>query len=292
MRRLIATLCTVALIAWPAPAQAPAGAPSAAQVQQRVETYLRKLYAWGPSFTIQVSAPKDAPASGFYEVAVTVIAGGQSDIGTVYVSKDGRFLLRGEIDDMNLDPFAANARKIRVDGRPSAGPADAKVVVVDYSDFQCPHCRELNTNLRALKTRFPQVRFVSKNFPLEQIHPWAMTAATAGVCAYRLKPEAYWQVHHAIFDDQENITPGNAWQKVRQFASAAGIDLDAFTGCLASPEARAAVDADLKEGLELNIANTPTVFVNGRRIVGGEPRQLEQFINYELSVSGRPPQPR
>jgi protein-disulfide isomerase len=285
---LLVALLGVASFAW---AQTPPATPAATppQIQQRVEAYVRKLYAWGPSFQVQVGAPKDSPTPGFYEVTVQVSAGGQSETGIVYVSKDGRFLLRGDINDMTADPFAAARQQIKLAGSASEGPADARVVVVAYGDFQCPHCRELDLVLRALVARYPQVRFVTKHFPLSQIHPWAMTATTAAYCAYRQKPEAYWAYHHLLFDNQDNITPENAWQKAQDLAAQAGFDPDGIRTCMASPEAKAAIDADVKEGQALSIANTPTVFINGRRLVGGDRNILEQFINYELAVTAAPP---
>jgi len=291
MKRWILVVAILVSVAAATVGQTPPSgtAPTSAQLQQRVEAYVRKLYAWGPSFQVVVGMPKDSTVPGFYEVIVQVTAGGQSDTGTVWVSKDGRFLLRGEVNDLTVDPFAAARRLIKLEGSASHGPADARVVVVDYSDFQCPHCRQLDTELRALTARYPQVRFVSKHFPLSQIHPWAMTAATAAWCANRQKPEAYWAFHHLLFDNQDNITTENAWQKVQDLAGQAGFDSGAIRTCMASPEAKAAIEADLKEGVALSIANTPTVFINGRRVVGGDRNILEQFISYELAVSAAPP---
>jgi protein-disulfide isomerase len=291
MKRWIFVMAILLSVAAATVAQTPPSgtAPTSAQLQQRVEAYVRRLYAWGPSFQVVVGMPKDSAVPGFYEVMLQVSAGGQSDTGAVWVSKDGRFLLRGEINDLTVDPFAAARRQIKLEGSTTQGPADARVVVVDYSDFQCPHCRQLDTELRALTARYPQVRFVSKHFPLSQIHPWAMTAATAAWCAYQQKPETYWAYHHLLFDNQENISTQNAWQKVQELAGQAGHDPAAIRACMASPEAKAAVEADLKEGVALSIANTPTVFINGRRVVGADRNILEQFINYELAVSAPPP---
>jgi len=264
-------------------------AASTAQLQQRVEGFIRKIYGWGPSFQVVIGMPKESSVPGFYEVMVQVSAGGQSDTGTVYVSKDGRYLFRGEIDDMTTDPFAAARRLIKLEGSPTQGPADAPVVVVVYGDFQCPHCKQLDIELRSIMPRFPQVRFVAKNFPLSQIHPWAMTSATAAWCAHKQKPEAYWALHHLLFDNQDSINTENAWQKIQDLAAQVGYDPNAIRLCMASPEAKAGVEVDLKEGQALAIANTPTVFINGRRIVGGDRNILQQFINYEIVVTAPPP---
>ncbi len=288
-RRLLAwTLILAATAGAQTPPARPA--PDSGEIQKKVESYLRKLYAWDASFLVKVALPTDAPAPGFYQLTVEITRGNQSDSGLVYVSKDGRFLVRGELHDMSVDPFASSRAQIRLDGSPSRGPANAQVTVVEYSDFQCPHCRQLYNTLKVVEPAYPQVRFVFKDFPLTQIHPWAMTAAIAARCAYQQSPEAFWKIHDVIFDNQDSIKPDNAWQKVLDFASQTGLQSDAFRACMTSPEAKQAVDANIREGQALKIANTPTLFVNGRRLIAGDRALLEQYINYELATHS-PPKP-
>ncbi len=262
--------------------------PATGPIEQKIEAYLRNVYAWGPSFQVKVGPLKDASVAGFYEVPVQVTMGGQSDSIVVYVSKDGRYLLRGDMQDMTTDPLAANRAQIRLANNPSKGPADARVVVVEYADFQCPSCRQLYQTLRAIEPNYPQVRVVFKDFPLTQVHPWAMTAAIAGRCAYMEKPDAFWKLHDLIFDNQEFISPENVWQKMLDFAGQAGLNSEILRTCMASQQATQAVLANLKEAQALKITNTPTVFVNGRRLVGGDPTFLEQFIQYELTTQPLP----
>jgi protein-disulfide isomerase len=276
-----ALLC-ILLLALPAAAQAPAGT---AELQRKVEQYIRHLYGLGPSITVKASAPTESPAPGFLEVTVDISQGSQSESAVFYVSRDAKHLLTGEIHDLSADPFAAVRRQIKLDGYPSLGPANARVTLVAYSDFQCPHCRELAGQLKPLLAQYPQVRFVFKDLPLVQIHPWAMTAATAARCAYLQKPEAFWTLHDLIFENQENIRPDTAWQRMLEFATQAGLDLAAYRACMASPETKQAIEASDEEARALRIANTPTVFVNGRRIVGGEPNLVRRFIAYELAAA-------
>lgn len=262
---------------------------AATPLQARVESYLRKLYAWGPSFRVKVATPKDAPVASFYVVTVEVTYRDQSDSAVVYVSKDGRYLLRGDLQDMNADPLAAVHSRIRLVGNPSKGPTEARVVIVEYADFQCPTCRQLHQALRDLLLRYPQVRLVFKDFPLTQIHPWAMIAATAGRCAYQQNPGAFWKLHDLIFDNQDLISPENAWQKMLDYAQRVGLDTDAFRTCMTSQQASQIVMENLKEGQALQIANTPTLFVNGRRLIGADRALLEQYIQYELATASSPP---
>src|SRR4029077_8715052 len=178
--------------------------------------------------------------------------------------------------------FADTRSKLRMQGDPSKGPADAKVTIVEFSDYQCPHCRQLYLAMQSIEQKFPQVRVVYKDFPLAAIHPWAMTAAVAGQCAFEQSPEAFWIVHDLIFENQDVISSENVYQKMIDFASRTGIDKDAFKACMASPEPTKEIEADLEEGKTVQINSTPTVFVNGRPVIGGDPATLEQYIQYEM----------
>ncbi|HEV2222613.1 MAG TPA: thioredoxin domain-containing protein [Candidatus Acidoferrales bacterium] len=251
----------------------------------KVEAYLRVLFAWGPDYQIKLGPAKTAQIPGLDEVPVQVNHEGHSETGTVYVTKDGRYMFRGEIRDLAVDPFAENRAKLQVSDAPSIGPAAAKVTVVEFSDFECPHCREMYSILKVVEPEFPQVRFAYKNFPLTEIHPWAMTAAIAARCAFQSSPDAFWKVHNQLFDNQDTITADNAWDEVTDFATSAGLSADALHTCMAAPEATAKVEADLAEGKALGVESTPTFFINGRPMVGGDKQTLEQAIRFELARS-------
>jgi protein-disulfide isomerase len=264
---------------------APAGAPPSAQIQQKIEAYLRNTYAWGPNFKLKFEPLKDTPVANLYEVKVEVSANGQGDTATFFVTKDGHFLIRAELEDITTDPAINNRKLINASGYPSKGPADAKVVLVEYADYECPSCRQLDVILRALLPTQPQVRLVFKDFPLFQIHPWAMTAATAGRCAYRQDPTAFWKFHDLLFDNQSIITPENAYQKMQDYATQSGLDVTALKSCMAAPQTTEDVKKSMAEGESLRITNTPTIFVNGRRLVGPDAPTLQQFIQYDLDQS-------
>jgi len=185
---------------------------------------------------------------------------------------------------MSADPYAANRGKVHVDGNPSEGPADARVTLVEFSDFECPHCRELHEVLKAIEVKYPQIRIVYKDFPLTNIHPWAQTAALGGRCAYQQSPAAFWKLNDSIFDNQDVLSPENVWDKLVEFATAAGLDADTFKTCLSSPDAQKAVDANHADGVALDVNSTPTVFLNGRPIVGGDVETLSRMIDFELGA--------
>ncbi|HEY6443400.1 MAG TPA: thioredoxin domain-containing protein [Candidatus Acidoferrales bacterium] len=272
--------------------QSAAGAqatPSASPAQERLlkstESFVRVLFGWGSDVKVSLGPLAPSASPDYYTVPVSVILDGQKEAGQVYVSKDGKTLLRGEIFDMGTDPFAANRAKIHVDGSPTKGPADASVTLVEFSDFECPHCRALWSAMKAVEARYPQIRIVYKDFPLTNIHPWAQTAALGGRCAFEQSPAAFWKVEDSIFDNQDALTPENVWDKLVEFATGAGLNADAFKACLASPEAAKAVDASHAEGVALGVDSTPTVYINGRPVVGGDENTLVQYINFELAAA-------
>ena len=274
-------ICTASAQQPPAATAAPASAGQL-PIQKSVEAYLRNLYAFGPDTAVNVAAPKDIGVEGLQEVDIEVKVGQNQQTGKVYVTKDGKYMFRGELSELSKDPLAENRAELQTKDSPSLGPANASVTLVEFSDFECPVCRSLHDALRGLLPNYPQVRVVFKDFPLEQLHPWARTAALAGRCAYQQDPAAFWKMYDLIYDSQDVISAETAWGKMTDFAGQSGLNPDTFKACMASPEAGAAVNASRENGIQLEVGSTPTIFVNGRRIVGADPHLLEQYIKYEL----------
>ena len=259
-------------------------APASSQTQKNIEAYLRNLYAFGSDVKLIVGPLKESAVEGIYETNIDVTIAENKQNAKFYVSKDGRFLFRGELSDMTKNPLAENVAQIRISDAPALGDPKAPVTIVEYSDFECPVCKHLHDALRGILPKYTgKVRVIFKDFPLEQLHPWARTAAIAGRCAYQQKPDAFWKVYDLIYDNQEIISAANAWTKMTDYAAQSGLDPDAFKSCMASPEASAAVNASHANGEKLEVNSTPTVFVNGRRMVGADEHLLEQYINYELA---------
>ncbi len=268
-------------------AQSSVSTTESAQLLSRVESYLRVLFAWGPEYKVTLGPITPSEIPDLLKVPVSVNYQGHDETGTVYVTKDAHFMFRGEIRDMSKDPFAENRAKIKLGDSPSLGPADAKLTVVEFSDFECPHCQEMYSILKLVEPEFPQVRFIFKNFPLEQIHPWAMTAALAGRCVYKTgASSAFLKFQDSVFTDQDAITADNAWEQLTQFAvTALGAQgsVDALHSCMTAPETKAAVDADVAEGKALGVDSTPTFFIKGRPFIGGDRQSFEQIIQFGLS---------
>jgi protein-disulfide isomerase len=266
------------------PASATAASAMSLPIQKSIEAYLRNLYAFGPDVSLVVGPLKETPVEGLFATDIDVTIDQNKQAAKFYVSKDGKFLFRGDLLDLTKDPLAENSAQIQMSGAPSLGDANAPVTLVEYSDFECPVCRNLHDVLRGMLPNYAgKVRVVFKDFPLEQLHPWARTAAIAGRCAYQQDPKAFWKMYDFIYDNQELISAANAWTKMADYAGESALDTAMFKSCMASPDAGAAVNASRANGEKLEVNSTPTVFVNGRRLIGADPHLLEQYINYELA---------
>jgi protein-disulfide isomerase len=281
LKIVCATLISATATGLSAP-QALAQNPSAADLKIKVDAYLRNLFAFGPEVKLSVGDFKDTGIPGLLETDIAVTIGENQENAKMWVSKDGKFLMRGELNDMSKDAFAENRSKLDLNNAPTTGNPNAPITIVEFADFECPVCRNLHQAIRELLPKYPKARLVFKDFPIEQIHPWARTGALAGRCAYEQDPKAFWKMHDALYDHQDLITAANAWDKVTDYASQAGLKTDSFKACMTSPEAAAAVEASVANAKLLDVGSTPTLFVNGRRMVGADSHQLEQFLQYEL----------
>ena len=266
-----------------APPPSPSNNASPAAIQKTIEAYLRNLYAFGPDIKVTVGTPKPSELPGLLQTSIDVKIGENVQSVTFYVSKDGKYLVRGELSDLTKDPNAENRAKLDLKNAPSFGDPNAPITMVEFSDFECPVCRSLHDVLRGMLVNYPQVRLVFKDFAIEQVHPWARSAAIAGRCAYDQDPKAFWKLYDLIYDNQDVISAENSYAKLTDYASQISLNADTFKSCMASPAAAAAVDASRANALALDVNSTPTLFINGRRVVGPDSHILEQNLQYELA---------
>lgn len=279
----LALLAAIAVATPSTHAQQPAAAPSSSSMQKSVEAFLRNYYALGSDVTITVGTPKEVGTSGLSELPIDVKTPDGSDTVKMFITKDGRYLIRGEVNDLTSDPLAENRAKIKILDSPILGDPKAPITIVEYADFECPVCRGLHDALRGILPNYPQVKLIFKDFPIDSLHPWARTAAIAGRCAYMQDPKAFWKMYDLIYDNQEIISASDAYQKMVDYAGRAGLNTDTFKSCMASPEAAGGVKANMENGELLDVRSTPTLFVNGRRLVGADPHSVQQYIDYEIA---------
>jgi protein-disulfide isomerase len=174
---------------------------------------------------------------------------------------------------------------IPTDGDPSIGPDDAKITIVEFSDYQCPYCKRWHDDVfdRLLQAYPDEVRIVYRDFPLTSIHPQAFPAAEAADCAG--EQGAYWDYNRALFSQKYGLDQ-TAYHK---YASELGLDTTAFGQCLRDNRFSDEVNGDLNYAADLGISSTPTFFINGIALVGAQPYDVfKQLIDLELA--GKIPQ--
>lgn len=185
--------------------------------------------------------------------------------------------------------------KIKTEGHPSFGPADAPIVIVEFSDYQCPYCYKWHVQVyRELLAAYPgKIRFVYRNFPLS-FHQNAFASAEAALCAG--DQNAYWKLHDVLFDSQATLNnqAGTILDQAtyNQFARDLGLDVTVFEECMTSHKYQQFIidDANYANNLpadtngEPAVGGTPTFFVNGHRLGGAYPIEyFKQIIDAELA---------
>ena len=259
-----------------------------AAVSQRVVDYFQKTVTT-PGLTFKVTKVEDSEIPDWRKGNLEVSLGQQTQNVAFYVSRDGRYLFRGDAVDLTVDPLKQVRDKIKLDGEPSRGPADAKVTIVEYSDFQCPFCSRVYATFetQVIKEYGDKVRFIFKNYPLTSIHPWAEDAAVASECAFQQGNDQFWTMYNGLFSKQSEINKDNLAAKAAEIGEAGGLDVAKLKECLEGKKSLDAVKADESEATALGVNSTPTFFVNGRRLSGAQTYEgFKQLIDQELAAKG------
>jgi protein-disulfide isomerase len=169
---------------------------------------------------------------------------------------------------------------IPTDGFPSLGPEDAPITLVEFSDYQCPYCKRWNDEVyQPLLAAYPgQIRVVYRHFPLTSIHPDAMSAAIASMCAE--DQGSFWQFHDKLFSDEYGL----GRDAYINYATDLGLDATAFKTCLDSGKFDDFIQQDMDFSINLGIRSTPTFFINGLAVVGAQPLDVfKNVIDKELA---------
>jgi protein-disulfide isomerase len=284
LRQLSIILAASAALFAQAPAKKAATAGPAID-KPKLEAYLRHLFVWPPPIQLTIGDPQPGPMAGFYEVKVRGSQGEASQEETFYVSADGQKIVRGTVFDLAKNPFKKDLDQLKTEYQPSFGTPGAPVVIVEFSDFECPYCRQEAQTLRQnLLTTYPkEVRLYYLDFPLESLHPWAKSASIAGRCIFHQNATAFWDYHDWIFEHQGDITPENLKEKVVGFASGKGVAGDQLSTCIDTRATEEEVNKTKAIGRNLEVDQTPTLFVNGRRMTGTVAwPELKRVIDYEI----------
>jgi protein-disulfide isomerase len=173
----------------------------------------------------------------------------------------------------------SDAKAVEVGDAPTQGPASARVVVVEFGDFECPYCGAEETVVTQMLSDYAgRIRFAFKEFPLASIHPYAELAAEAALAANA--QGKFWPYHDALYANQSAIQRSD----LDDYASMVGLDQKKFDAALDDGTFKAAVAADVAQGTALGVAGTPTFFVNGIAVVGAVPyADLQSVIDAQLA---------
>src|SRR6266404_8957291 len=188
-----------------------------------VNAFMQQTFGYDPQLTWKIASIKPSPAEDLAEV--TVIISGPQGQGPqkFFVSEDGKHAVVGDVIPFGKHPFEETRLELqkKVTG-PARGPADAPVTVVEFSDLQCPHCKEANPTVEKLLSENPNIHFVFQNFPLP-MHNWAQKGAAYADCIGKTSNEAFWKFIASVYDAQTEITAENADQMLTELPDEAGL---------------------------------------------------------------------
>jgi protein-disulfide isomerase len=213
-------------------------------------------------------------------LTITFVSSSKKQDFEFLLARDHKTLIRMTKFDLASDPYAEIMKKIDISGRPTRGNKDAKVILVSYDDFECPFCSRMHQTLfpGLLKEYGDRVLFVYKDFPLEEIHPWAVHAAVDANCLFVESNDAYWDYadylhvnQHAISGEKGRDGQNAELDKLAlSQAEKLNLDVPKLQACLKAQDEKA-VRASIKDGEALGLEATPTLFVNGQKLDGAVP---------------------
>ncbi len=271
------------------------GKPLPPEVAHRVEVLLRQKAELPPMSTVQISPVVSSDTAGFFTVMVAVSAEGKvSRPITFLISADGKTLAQFTKYDISADPRTM----VSDAGRPGrGGPETAPVIVVVFDDLECPYCARFHASMfPAVTERYgDKVRVVYKDFPLTEIHPWAMRAAVDVNCLAAQSGTGYWKavdsIHAHASEIGEDQSPKPAAKDakdagkddktlpraneqldklVREQGAEQKVNMATLDACIAKQDT-AAIEASRKQATDLNLQATPTIFINGNKVDGALP---------------------
>jgi protein-disulfide isomerase len=258
-----------------------------------VNGFLTTNWGYDDNRVWQVQAITKTQVEGLSKVVIYVAdKSGKGKPGAVafFVLPGDKFLIAGdEVIPFGEHPFAENraALKERADG-PYRGSADKNLELVEFADFQCPHCKEAQANMEKLATDFPSARFVFQNYPLPQ-HAEAAHAAAYGVCvAKQGGSTAFYAYASAVFEGQDGLsTPDGATLTLNSAVTKAGLDPAKIETCAKDPATVKSVQDSVKLAQDLNINQTPTLEVNGRAVPANAPYEtLKKIVEFQEKLDG------
>jgi protein-disulfide isomerase len=260
--------------------------PSHAQV----DAAMQRNFGYDPSITWNILDVRQSPIPGLAEVILSI---NRQQTIHLYMSTEAQSAIVGNLLPFGPNPYEANREKLKAADGPSRGAQKPVIDVVEFSDLECPFCKAAQPMVEKLLTDFPQLRLTFQQSPLPPAtHPWAIKAAHYADCAGTMNKDAFWKFIDTVFENQGSIALATADDKLKEFATASGLDAEKVAACAASPSTEERVNKSLKLGQLLDVNATPSIFVNGRLIAplgnnGMNYEQLKTLVQFEIEHAGR-----
>ncbi len=281
-------------------AQAPPSAsPPPSDIAHVIERHVRAQYSLPPDVKVIVGTLRSSEFPNYDALTVTFASSSKKQDFEFLLSRDHKTLLRMTRLDLTIDPFAEIMKKIDVGGRPTRGNKDAKVTVVNYDDFECPFCSRMHATLfpGLFKEYGDRVLFIYKDFPLEEIHPWAVHAAVDANCLAAQNNDAYWEYADYLHGNQDAIKGARGRDgENAELDKLAGLqaqkhnlDVAKLQACVKAQDEKT-VRASMHEADMLGVEATPTMFVNGQKLDGAVPEdEVRLALDQALKDAGVAP---
>jgi protein-disulfide isomerase len=272
--------------------------PTDAALTRRIEVMVRSKFNVPPDYSVLFGQRKPSQVPGYDSLPVVLSRNGKTTNVDFLISSDNSKLARLETFDLVKDP----SLNIDVANRPIRGNPDAKVTIINFDDLECGYCARMH------QTFFPGtvdhykglVKFVYKDFPLEEIHPWAVHAAVDANCLAAQSGDVYWQYVDYLHSHGEEINGADRDVKkslealdriARQEGTLGKLDSAKLDACIAKQD-ETQVRSSAHEAESLGLEGTPAMFINGERIPGALPEpQLWLVIDRALRSAGLQPPP-
>ena len=279
-------------------AQTAGSSPQDSGLNRHIEVLVRSQFSIPPEVGVSIGQRKPSQISGYETLPITLSHGATTRVIDFLISSDNTKLARLETFDLAKDPVF----NIDTAGRPVRGNPKAKVTVINFDDLQCPFCARMHSSLfpDTLDRYKDNVRFIYKDDPLTELHPWAMHAAVNANCLAAQSQETYWKfvdyVHshgQEISGEDRNVQKSFATldRIAREEATLAKLDSAKLDACLAKQD-ETQVRASAKEAESLGVEGTPALFIDGERINGAlPPEQIWIVIDRALRAAGIQPPP-
>ncbi|MGA7080984.1 MAG: thioredoxin domain-containing protein [Terriglobales bacterium] len=276
----------------PAPNPASPAAPPS-DITRSIERHVRAQYTLPPDVNVIVGPLRPSEFANYDALTVTFSSPTRKQDFSFLLSHDHKTLIRLSRSDLTADPYAETMKKIDVSGRPTRGNKDAKVTLVNFDDFECPFCSRVHATLfpGLFKEYGDRVLFIYKDYPIDEIHPWAIHAAVDANCLAAQNNDAYWEYADYLHNNGNAVSgqknPDGWYAELDKLATLQAqkhdLDIPKLQACLKAQDEKM-VRASIREGETLGVEATPTMFINGRKLDGAVPADdirtvLDQALN-------------